>query len=264
MIRLALCFLMVFASTTFGQQDQSAINPKVSYLDGLAPTSFSLTQSYRTKSVFSNGFVGSEDPVLNTDLFLVTKCGLTLDVWASMPADLSEIGEDFATELDITLGWQGKVGDYNLSASIAYDDLYRTLTPEGSDLIVLATEISRDFKFKLRKEGDLMLSPFARVEVNFTPDGTIHGDALPRVGAKYAWQVNDLLTVAGKAMVVYDPGIAGGDVAWVANVEGSLLWKLGKHAVLEAPFIKYVDPINSLSDGRKGELVGGVGITFPF
>lgn len=260
---LVLVLVSIFCVVpAFGQESTDSAVTKLmnACAEGLTPTSLTLTSVYRSKYVLGNGVVVADKPVFQTDLFLTTNSGLTLDLWTSVPADLSDLGEDYATEVDLYLGWSGKVGDFNLSLGANYADMYRTLSVESSDLLILSAELSRDFHLM----PNLSVSPFLRVETNFTFDGVVCGDTLPRVGTKFAWNVTDSLTFSGKAMLVYDPGIYGGDSALVGSVESSLSWKLGDSATLEFPYVRYVSPITSVSDGRKGEFVYGLGISIKF
>lgn len=262
MWRMLICVLVICVTPAFGQESTDSAVTKLmnTCVEGLTPTSFTLTSVYRSQYVLGNGVVVADRLVVQTDLFLTTKCGLTLDLWTSAPADLSDLGRDYATELDLYLGWSGKVEGFNLSFGADYADMYRTLSVESSDLLILSAEISRDFKLA----PSLSVSPFLRVETNFTFDGVVCGDTLPRLGTRFAWDVTDSLSLSGKAMLVYDPGIYGGDSALVGSIESSLSWKLGDNATLEFPYVRYVSPITSVSDGRRGEFVYGLGISFKF
>lgn len=228
--------------------------------DGFKVESWSLSSSYRSKYVFSNASVLHDHPVVQTDLFVLTKSGFALDIWASVPANLGSIGEDYATELYPTLMWLGKIGDYNVSLGVSYEDLHPTLSVNGDDFLIFSGEISRDFELT----PEVTVSPFFRAEVNFTLDGSVTGDTMLKAGARCSWKINDTVTLSSKAMLVYDPGLWGADVAWVANIEASLLWKIDKHVFLELPFVRYVDPFTSPNDGRHEQFILGMGMIFKF
>jgi hypothetical protein len=151
-----------------------------------------------------------------------------------MPVNLENFGKDFGTELYVTLGGQKKVGDYNLSWGVSFEDLHPNLKFQGSDFFIFSGEVSREFK--VNKE--VSLSPFFRAEMSLTPNGDVGSDTFPKIGTRYAWKLTDNLTLTGKAMLMYDPGILGGDVAYVVSNETSLMWKLGDHLVLELPFVR--------------------------
>ncbi len=258
MFRILLClcmWLLVAVSSVRAQELPGTKEEHNLFGLDLEPASLSFSTSYRSKYVFSNGANVYNHGVIQSDLFLLTKCGLTLDVWGSLPTKVENIGNDFATELYFTLGWTGKIEDYNLSFGIGYDDLHSNFSARGIDLVIASAEVSRDFKVS----DSFTVSPFARVEVNFSLDG------------QYAWcHTPDVFDhflgrgFTGKAMVVYDPGILGGDVAWVVNAEAGLQWKLGDNISAELPFLRWVEPLNSVSDGRKQEFIFGAGITFRF
>lgn len=257
--KTAALLVLAICTMSYGQQS-SEVNPKNSWLDGFEPKSYSLRVDHRSQYVLSNAVLAYDDDVIQPDLFMVWKNGLTFDIWASAPVSLGDFNENFGTELDLTLGWIDKAGDYTISAGAAYYDLYRVGSIEGGDILCAYGEISRDFQ----PLQNLTLSPFARIEVNFTPNGDCGSDALPRIGSRYALKLSDVFTVSGKAMVVYDPGILGLDTALIGNVEASLLWKLGKHTVLELPYLKMVSPLTDVEDVRKTRYVYGASINFLF
>jgi hypothetical protein len=228
--------------------------------DGLQLKTVSITSNIRSKYIFSTAANLYNDPVVQTELFTLTKSGAFFDVWNSLPLDIKTAGDNFGTELYVSAGWLGKVGDYNLVIAAGYEDLYRTLSPEGSDFLIFSTEVSRDFA----PSTNLTLTPFGKIEFNFTPDGSTMGTPLTRVGLRYSYKLHECVSLAGKTQVVHDPGLLGADMAFVGNVDAALLWKLGKHAVIELPYIRYVSPINRVNDGRKGDIVYGCGLSYVF
>jgi hypothetical protein len=176
------------------------------------------------------------------------------------PVNQHDIGQDFGTELYPTLGYTKKIGEYSLTIGVSYEDLHQVFDFEKTDFLVISGEISRDFQLTPK----FSLSPFLRLESNFTFDGQVNGDTLIKPGVRYAWKLSDNISLAGKLMLVYDPGLLSNEVAWVGNAEASLLWKLNEHAILELPYVRYVDPLNSVSDGRKSDVIYGFGVTFKF
>jgi hypothetical protein len=256
---LTITTVLCLASAAFAE-DSSFVNPRVSYLDGFAPESVSLTTSYRSKYVFSNGANLYDHGVVQSDLFVKTKCGFTLDIWTSAPTNLENFGQDFGTEGYYTLGYMKKTGDYNLSLGASYEDLHRNFKFEGTDFFILSGEVSRDIKVS----ETLSISPFFRVEVSTTPNGDVGSDTFLKPGARFSLKLTEFLTLTGKGMLVYDPGIYGGDVAWVGNIESSLMWKVGDHIIIELPYVRGVGALNYVSDGRKPEAIFGAGLTFKF
>ena len=243
MMRLLICAVLLgLVQTAFGEDL------------GLSLTE---TTVVRSQYVFGNGNVASDKPVVQTDLCLSLKNGAWVDLWGSAPTDLGKIGKDYRTELYLTAGWTGMVGDYKLTLYAGLDDLYQTGTFNKSDFLVFAGEISRDFKVS----ESLTLSPFIHVETNFTFDGVVQGDTLPRLGSYYSWQINKMLSLDGKVYLLYDPGIMSNQTALVGNLEGSLHWKIADGVTLELPYVRWVSPLTSVSDGRKEEWVYGIGLS---
>lgn len=238
-----LCFVSVFSSTVFSQE-----------------LSLKLTSTVRSQYVFGNGGVASDKPVVQTDLFVGLANGFWCDIWGSMPLDVHNTGKDYATELYATAGWTGKVGDYLLTLYVGYDDLHRTGTFDGGDCVAVVGEVSREFKLS----ETLSLSPFLHVETYFTMDGKTCGDTLPRLGMYYSWQIAERVSLDGKAYLLYDPGVFGGQTAVVGNIEGALHWKLSDNITFECPYVRYISPLNFVSDGRRGEWIYGAGISIGF
>lgn len=253
------CVLLFMGFASLQAQNSQEVNPYLGYLKGLKLQNYSLTSNYRSKYVFSTAANLYDKPVIQTDLFLQTKCGMFLDIWNSVPVDLRKIGENYGTELYATVGWMGKVETFNLFLGVGYEDLYHTLSPEGTDFLIFSAELSRDFT-----TSHLTLTPFGKIEINFTLDGTTMAVPLSRIGLRYSYKLSDHLSVGGRMMVVYDPGLVGGDKAFVGNADTALFWKLGKSAALELPFVRYVSPLNRVHDGRKGDMVYGMGLAFNF
>ena len=243
MLRLLVCIVLLsFASVSFGQ-------------------TLSLTETtvVRSKYVFGNGNVVSKKSVVQTD-FCVGYGDFWFDGWGSLPLSLSHVGDDYRTELYPTVGWTKKVGDYKLTLYAGFDDLYRTGTIEKTDFMIFAGEVSRDFQVT----DSLTLSPFFHVETNFTFDGKVNGDTLLRVGSYFSWKVNNFLSFNGKAYLLYDPGILSNQTAVIGNIEGTPRLMFNDHFYLEVPYLRYVDPLNSVSDGRRGTFVTGFNFVYKF
>ena len=240
--------------------DAVSPNPNESYLDGIRPVGLSLTESWRSKYVLSNGVVAYDHSVAQTDIFLTTKCGLTLDLWGSIPTNLEDIGKDFGTEDDLTIGYTRDLKWFSVAVGVSYYDLHRNFTFDGSDLIVPYLELSKEFKVTKK----LCLTPFYKAEMNFNLSGSIKGDTFQRVGVRYGWEVTKYLTLAGQTYMLYDPGVLG-DTAFVGSIEGSAVWNLGWHNVkVELPFLRYEGPVTGVSDGRKPEFICGAGVSVSF
>lgn len=213
---------------------------------------------YRSQYIFSNALVVRDGGVVQPDIYVTTKSGLAFDIWASAPVDLGDFNRDYGTELDLKIKYCTKVGDYNVAIAGAYYDLYQVGSVEGSDFLAVIFDVSRDFKVA----SNFTLSPYIKVEIDFTTDGQVGGDMLPRLGLRTCWEINKTVSLAGNAFVLYDPGIYGGDVALVGNIEASLNWKLGEHVKLELPYLQVIGPFNDVSDSRETEFVWGAGVTF--
>jgi hypothetical protein len=109
------------AGTVCQAQEPGILNQKETWLDGFAPKTFSATTNFRSDDTFTTGHVVYPEPVIQQDLFVGFKNGLSIDMFGTMPAGNSEdFGKNFSTEVDLTIGWSVKIGDFDTSLSIAY------------------------------------------------------------------------------------------------------------------------------------------------
>jgi hypothetical protein len=259
-MKMLLTAAMTLLACMVSAEEGLGPDSRIGYFQKLEPESVSLWTGYRSKYIFSNGGNIYDDPVLQADLFLLSKCGLMAELWYSMPADASGVGKDYATELELIVGWAGQVKGYDLSLGVGYYDLHPAFSFEKTDYTLLACEAAKEF----RPWNSLTVSPFFRAESYFRLDGFEPGVTLPRTGVRYKWEINRVLAIGGRGMVVYDPGIIKGDEAFIGNAEASLLWKLGNHLNLDIPYVKFVAPLSEVGDGRKEELVWGLAATYKF
>ena len=257
---VAVIAVLVIASLAQAQYPED-LNTKESFTDSLTPSVLSLTESYRSRYVLSNGVVSDKRPVLQTDAFLATKCGLSIDVWQSLPVNLHGIGENYATETDLTIGYNRKLFEecVNLSVGVAYYDLHPSMKLGGADLVCGYIELSHDFKATPK----LTLTPFVRSETYFNMCGSVKGDTMPRAGVKLVYDVTSYLAITGQTYVLYDPGMLD-KPAFVGNIEASAVWKLSKNWKLELPYVRYEGPFNGTDDGRRPQFVTGGGLSFSF
>jgi hypothetical protein len=238
------------------------VTSKMAWTDGFAPQVWSISTAFRSQYVFSNGALAYDKFVAQPNLFVKLQNGFTMDVWSSIPVDTSDIGDNFGTELDFTVGWSGEVYGFNLNLNANYYDMYRVFRADESDMWVPTFETSYDFALT----PEITVSPYFKLEVNFTTNGATVGETFERLGTRVSWKMNDLVTLAGDTYALYDPGILGGDVAWIGSAEASVLWDVGGGVIVEFPYVRVISPFDSTkgTDDRGTEIIYGAGMTLNF
>lgn len=257
---IAVVFLFTFGTSAAETQQPAVVNPKVSWMPDFGSANVSLTSSVRSKFVNGVGHELYEDAIFQENLFIKLENGLAFDLMLTAPASLDEFNENNATELDLTVGWTGKIDAYNVSFGMTYFDFVDVGTPNDYDVFFPYLDVGHDFK----PTPDLTLTPFFRLEPRFTGDGVLQGDLVARVGSRYGWKINDHATLSGRVMLSYDPGLRGGDTAWIGGADAALQWKIGNHLIVEMPSIKVMGPLNDPDDSRETEVIVGAGFTLKF
>ena len=237
--------------------DTTTLDSQTNCFDGFKPVFASVTESYRSKYVSGAGVIFYDHASLQTDIFVKTKSGIYADIWFTMPSNVENIGSDYGTELDLTLGYGWTWDKYNFSLSLSYYDINRALTFDGNDIFSVIGKVSRDFKVT----PELTLSPFLRADTNFKVNGKVSGDTLPRIGIGYAYQATSYLTLCGSVYGIYDPG-CGGKAGPAFSADISLNWKLDDHWKIELPYFRYVKRFTE--NDTYGPVVFGSSLTYSF
>lgn len=259
---LAVSGVAMFATPVFGQVHGETRLQDVEEASALTPSSLRLGSNVRSKYVLANGFVLSEDGVIQSEISINIKRNLSIRAWFSMPAATSEINDDAATELDLTIDYAFKIETFNINIGFSYYDLVAVGEFEGIDFLFPYIEVARKFELSDR----FSLTPFTRVEVRYDMAGDVDRAIFPRLGTRYAWKVwEEMIDIAGSAFVLYDPGIRGFDDGFIGNADLAVLWNPRGYPTIEFPYVRVVHQLNDIDDRRdETEFVIGAGISFRF
>jgi len=223
----------------------------------------SVTFSSRIYSKYLGSYTGrvcDDDPSLQNDLFITLPKGFYLEIWNSIGLDGTGLSSDYGDELDYLVGWSGKLEEINLNIGIAYIDCIDLFESPRGDLILPYLEINKEFDVSEKH----CLTPYLGFEFPFSAKGNEFGHGFyTRVGLKHDWQISPKLVFNQKINLFFDDG-ALGDSGILGQYCCDLSWQISKPTTIDLISIKAIDPLTSLSDGRKAEMVYGTGMTYRF
>lgn len=158
------------------------------------------------------------------------------------------------------MGWREKLEEINLDIGIAYIDCIDLFESPRGDLILPYLEINKEFDVSEKHR----LTPYMGFEFPFSAKGNEFGHGFfARFGVKHAWQINPKLVFNQKINLFFDDG-ALDDSGILGQYRCDLNWQISKSTTIDLISIKAIDPLTSLSDGRKTEMVYGTGMTYRF
>lgn len=229
----------------------------------------SLSVDMLTEYLGANGVIFHDEPVLQTDLFVLITLGLPIDVyidiWWSSDFD-GDLSGSYGDEVDWTAGILGKVPwvpgsiDFGVSVFDTYD-LFKSGGPMG-DVIRPYLTLSKG----IRLNESHLVTPYTKFEAQLPLRSGIGRGYNLTFGAKHSWQAKPWLSVNSDLSTQYDSGAYGFDRAWIGFAKFSLGWRLREDFLLRAPTLKGSCPMTSVSelDGRSCHGVIGFGITYNF
>ena len=258
MITFVCLFTIALCAGTGGHAQSITTTPSYelhSYL------SSGVQHGYLGKRVSRNIYPGL---MLWSELDCDLPCHAFLNVWDSTKLD-NGAGHG-GDELDLTFGFQGKLGDYNVKISSSLLNVYPLDKWWNGDIAVQSLFVSRDFKL-----GDHTIQPEMRVEWTAKTDDFGGGALILMPSVTDIWSHPfgiKRLTFVQKATVAWDDGFngAGNNSSGVfAYGDWSLNWELTKHISVTLPSIGLIIPLHDAHDGRnKTEPTFGASLTFRF
>lgn len=218
--------------------------------------SYSVKTGWVSQYVLANGAVLYNKPTVQTDLSVSLKNRVFFDVWNSLPLDLGEIGENFSTELDFTIGYTTVVKDYSVSVSVNYYDLKDSLTFDSSDIATVILNVGRTYEVTQNTSINL----FFKSETMFAMSGDSLFETFPRIGVSTTHQINEHWSIFQKNYILHDAGAFGADSAFIMNSEVGVIYS-NQDWTIEVANLKYFTPISG-GDDRDQELVFGMNISY--
>jgi len=230
------------------------------------------------KYVDQNGIMWADHVVIQSSSSVTLNrgpfAGLYVEFWHSAGLNNLAAQNDYADEIDGTIGWAGEAGPIDLDVGLAYLNTIKFGESEG-DVFLPFLEISKTFELSPEDGPDCennyekSIRPFLRgefsVPANGNDGGLSSGNSL-FAGMEFRAQVADDFTFIPKITFVFDDGVYGHESAVsgdgeirVEYVFNEILTIHGSGRVV-GPFTQSTGP----GERREKHFVYGGGITLTF
>lgn len=246
MKKLILAVLMtVLASLTI----TSAVSASGEYfvVDGLG--------SY----VLGSGFEVYEHPVYQMEAGKNFENGFGASIWASLPTNLNNVGDNAATEVDLS-AWYSK--DFWTIGGAYYLMSPGTLSSTKNDIFQVNAEISKAFSL-----GIITATPGFKIEYNFPVDD-VHSSKttglylIPMIGL--SCKVTDRLEINLKTKFDADLGGYGAEKALIIKVTPRVTYQISEKLSVNAGIDMYFPAFMNNKDCREKLYVPRAGTSYAF
>lgn len=204
---------------------------------------------------FGTGSVLSEDPVIQTDVFVLFKNGVYVDLWNSRSLKGSWDDGSFGNEVDYGLGWKGSVGKgLSLNIGATYFDEPRAFTLGAGDILY-----TRAF---LTKECKLLSVTLGYENYVAMPGSGFKGGNLVSIGASKSWSSREgKLGMRASVVGVYDTGTIGTDDGFILRGGVGIDWRASKRLTFNLIGVSWFVPVTA-HDKRTRNVMAYSGITW--
>lgn len=227
--------------------------------NGISVTS---THGMWSKYLLGDGTIADEDPVLQTTITLRHDSGVYVGMFHSIGLDESGPNSDFGDEINWTLGWSRRYGDFGLDFGLRYLDLHPLLTGARGDWLQSYSELS----YQIIVPGNRFI-PFMRVEYSMPlADGRMFEDGSVRLigGVSHRMDFGPIIGVDHRMALVYDDGPGALSAAGVFQYQAGFFWQPIQFMSIEFPNVKISLPFTKVRDGRGFEYIYGSVVTLRF
>lgn len=209
---------------------------------------------------FDNGLVFYPDGVIQGNITLAHKSGFFLDLWYSTGFN-TDWSTDWDDELDYTLGWNGKVNNLDLTASITYFDDYSVGTMPYNDVVKGFVRLGLPTK---KISEHVNLTPFGSYVGYIVPDNKtpFEGGNVYALGLDSEITLTSRLKIASSTSLGWDDGGFGIKPGYIFKHSSTVNVPVSKHFtwnVIEATI--YV-PLGNRN--MRTEVVWGTGLSWWF
>jgi len=198
--------------------------------------------------IAGNGAVFHPAPVEQTTVNVTASNGVYVGGLHSTPITRTGLAPNFGREVDLSVGWNGKIGKTNVGTDLTMVDV----TPLGrlrGNVIQTSASANRPLAHGF--------TPFVSVHVAMPARGeSPKRGVFVRQGLRWGESFGRFSASAG-AEVFHDTGTFGFDSGWLARGNASIVARLNKHWQVGVP-IRWNKPLSAVSDGRRKELQGGL------
>jgi len=194
--------------------------------------------------------------------------GLFVNLWNSYGLDDNDWSSNNGDEVDLTLGWNGKA--YNLDISISASFFNQHPIEDWEDTWVPTVKVSKEFKFKWFRD-DHFIRPQIWIEWLSKTKEFDDGAFVTLSNIKHQWKKPfdiEFLTFSQTIMMPWDDGFDGAEndsdgffLRWNAD----LTWKVSDKMLIKLPTFTILQPLTHTDDGRDRRTTSwGFRIIFPF
>jgi hypothetical protein len=245
--------------------EQKLNEPKTAEGNANAIT-WSLSSGWTSCYILPNGAIATVSNVdcIQSKLTASFKNGAYVSAFHSLGLNDDNWDSDYADEFDpINLGWAGKIKDVGVDAGVAYWDLHRIFGSPKEDTIYPYINLNKEYA--VSKEHTLV--PYLGFAFPFpAKSGLYDSGVYIFTGLGHNWAVNNSISLAHKAGIIYDDGACKFDHGYLFNYELYLNYKVNDNLTWNALSLRVVSPLSSFDDYRDGttSTAVGSGITWTF
>lgn len=224
----------------------------LSFISASAAVTTTITSTIWNKYlVFGSGAVVHSDPCLFSSVDFNFDNGFAIGAWNSTSFNGKQ---DPGDEIDLSLSWSGKFGDWKTMVMFSYFDLCRLENYSG-DVFYAKLSVGRTI-------GDYDVSMTVR---DYIPTGGSHFEGGWLIGASVGrnFAITEKLSLCLGAELNYDDGGFGANNALILNPNACLSYKLTEsltwNVLQTSIYIPVTDRSNRETDATWGS---GFGLTF--
>jgi hypothetical protein len=228
----------------------------------LAHAGGSVSTAVKNRYLVSKGIAPSDEPVLQTNLFVPVASGLYVNGWWSLGLDDTKFSSNFGDETDLTLGYGGSVGPVLLDISASYYNFHKQGEFGDGDAVQGAAVAD----LPLALTPVLTLTPYATLEYH-VPIGWGPGsqDGAHVIGGLKTRATEGIASVGLRLAGFYDSGTyVGFDSGLLWNCAATLDLAVTESLTLQPVNVLLVAPVTDLDDPRGFEGAYGAGGTWAF
>ncbi len=216
---------------------------------------------WKNQYVAPDGFPVHGESVIQSWLTFSHKSGWYFIPWHSGEAGSHFLDKknDYATEMDYTLGKLFQAGGLDVDLSLSYWDLEELFNSKGLDLFFTRLNLSKTFEVK---QGETF-TPYFQVS-NYALINSSEGNGWCfSAGVYHGINLAENLDMSSELAVMYADGYLFADAGFIGKIDTSLSWKLGENTTLVLPCLTYYLPLQPFED-RGNKFVYGLGISYEF
>ncbi len=184
--------------------------------------------------------------------------GLSFNLWNSIAPNTRPLGSGYASELDFSISWSGKIHGVNITTGFTYLDVYPLVVLPRGDVVNASLTVSKAVEVNRK----LTLDPYLFNVVAGPVKGKVpNGGWITQAGFNLSWRPKPYLTVSANPHFIHDSGAFGEKEGYLFGSNADVAIKISKHFTLHPIEIGTGLPI-AVKDQRRNRLVYGFGLDY--